>query len=79
MQNSNEVHDESFAMRGKPPISRKSLNKLDAGFSGEHIMIAVHSRLAYNIEKYVAQWLFSNIYIVGLCEHFNFLIHQLIP
>ena len=32
-----------------------------------------------NIAKYVAQWLFSNIYIVGSCEHFNFLIHQLIP
>ena len=32
-----------------------------------------------NIAKYVAQWLFSNIYIVGSCEHFNFLIHQPIP
>ena len=37
------------------------------------------SRLASNIAKCVAQWLFSNIYIVGSCEHFNFLIHQLIP
>ena len=40
-----------------------------------------HIRLASNIAKYVAQWLMSNIYtyIVGSCEHFNFLIHQLIP
>ena len=42
-------------------------------------MVIVYSRLASNIAKYVAQWLFSNIYIVGSCEHFNFLIHQLIP
>ena len=39
----------------------------------------MHIRLASNIAKYVAQWLFCNIYIVGSCEHFNFLIHQLIP
>ena len=39
----------------------------------------MNTRLASNIAKYVAQWLFSNIYIVGSCEHFNFLIHQLIP
>ena len=40
---------------------------------------SIITRLASNIAKYVAQWLFSNIYIVGSCEHFNFLIHQLIP
>ena len=49
------------------------------GTSGQNVRVTTHNRLASNIAKYVAQWLFSNIYIVGSCEHFNFLIHQLIP
>ena len=38
----------------------------------------MQGRLASNISKYVAQWLFSNIYKVGSCEYLNFLIHQLL-
>ena len=33
----------------------------------------VHTRLESNIAKYLVQWLFSKIYIVGSCEHYNFL------